>query len=164
MRWWRLGIIAGGATIVVAALVAGRLLPPPLERAAVLSATVLDRDGALVRPFTTPDGTWRLAAAPEQVSRRYLAMLLAVEDRRFMVHPGVDPLALLRAVGQLVLRGRIVSGGSTLTMQVARLLEPRPRTVAAKLIEITRRGQGKTNVYKIGFVVQKRPKPKPLKS
>lgn len=138
MRWWRLGIIAGGATIAVAALVADRLLPPPLERAAVLSATVLDREGALVRPFTTPDGTWRLAAAPEQVSRRYLAMLLAVEDRRFMVHPGVDPLALLRAVGQLVLHGRIVSGGSTLTMQVARLLEPRPRTAAAKLIEIGR--------------------------
>ena len=138
MRWWRLGIIAGGATIIVAALVADRLLPPPLERAAVLSATVLDRDGALLRPFTTPDGTWRLAAAPEEVSRRYLAMLLAVEDRRFLVHPGVDPLALLRAAGQLVRHGRVVSGGSTLTMQVARLLEPRPRTPAAKLIEIGR--------------------------
>ena len=139
-RWQPAAAIAAvvTATMVVAAVVADRLLPPPLQRAAMLSATVVDREGALLRPFTTPDGSWRLAIEPEDVSQRYRDMLLAVEDKRFMTHAGVDPLALLRAAAQLAWHGRIVSGGSTLTMQVARLLEPRPRTLAAKLIEIGR--------------------------
>lgn len=141
MRRWRAAAAIAAVTtaaLVAVALVADRLWPPPLQRAATLSATVLDREGALLRPFTTADGTWRLAVEPEQVSQRYREMLLAVEDKRFFSHPGVDPLAMLRAAGQLVWHGRVVSGGSTLTMQVARLLEPRPRTVSAKLIEMAR--------------------------
>src|SRR6185295_2806300 len=59
-------------------------------------------------------------------------MLLAYEDRRFRYHPGVDPVAVLRAAGQWLFNGRIVSGGSTLSMQVARLLEPEPRSLKAK--------------------------------
>ncbi|MFX8708357.1 transglycosylase domain-containing protein, partial [Acinetobacter baumannii] len=72
------------------------------------------------------------------VEPAYLAMLLAYEDSRFRWHPGVDPIALARAVGQSILHRRIVSGASTLTMQVARLLEPRPRTLRAKLAEMLR--------------------------
>jgi penicillin-binding protein 1C len=80
-----------------------------------------------------------LAAKPEQVDRRYLEMLIAYEDRRFHDHIGTDPLAMLRAVYQFVSNGGIVSGGSTLSMQVARLIEPRKqRTIAAKLAEIVR--------------------------
>ena len=63
-------------------------------------------------------------------------MLVAAEDRRFRWHPGVDPLALGRAALQWARAGRVVSGGSTLTMQAARLLEPRPRTLRSKAIEI----------------------------
>ncbi len=87
------------------------------------SVEVLARDGSLLRAFTVADGRWRLAARPEAVDRDYLAMLVAYEDKRFRSHPGVDVLALIRAAGQALRAGRPVSGGSTLTMQVARLLE-----------------------------------------
>ncbi len=87
------------------------------------SVEVLDRDGALLRAYTVADGRWRLALAPDQVDPAYLAMLVAYEDKRFRDHAGVDPRSLVRAVLQAAWNGRVVSGGSTLTMQVARLLE-----------------------------------------
>lgn len=87
------------------------------------SVEVLARDGRLLRAFTVEDGIWRLRVAPDRVDRGYLALLLAYEDRRFYSHSGVDLLALARAGAQSLLNGRLVSGGSTLTMQVARLLE-----------------------------------------
>ena len=100
---------------------------------------VLDRHGQLLRPYLTPAGRWRLPVTPAEVDPRFLDMLVAVEDRRFFSHHGVDPLALGRAALQLVQHGRIVSGGSTLTMQVARLLEPRSeRSLAAKLRQMVR--------------------------
>ena len=92
---------------------------PPL--AIDTSVEVLGRDGALLRAFTVADGRWRLD--PGAVDPAYLAMLIAYEDKRFYDHGGVDPVALLRAAGQAVRHGHVVSGGSTLTMQVARLLE-----------------------------------------
>lgn len=95
-------------------------LPPLSPRTSV---EVLAADGRLLRAFTVADGRWRLAAAPERVDAGYLAMLIAYEDRRFHRHRGVDPWALVRAAAQAVSNGRIVSGGSTLTMQVARLIE-----------------------------------------
>ncbi len=111
--------------------------PLPLEAAASSSRLVLDRDGHLLRAFTTPDGRWRLDAKPEDVSPTYLALLLAFEDRRFWKHPGVDPLALGRAVLQAVRHGRLVAGGSTLTMQVARLLRGSPtHSLPAKFQQI----------------------------
>jgi len=87
------------------------------------SVEVLDRDGTLLRAYTVDDGRWRLALAPDQVDPVYLAMLIAYEDKRFRDHAGVDPLSLSRALVQAVWNGRVISGGSTLTMQVARLLE-----------------------------------------
>jgi penicillin-binding protein 1C len=94
---------------------------PPL--AVEMSVEVLDRDGTLLRPYTVADGRWRLALPPDRVDPVYLEMLLAYEDKRFRDHAGVDPRSMLRAVLQAVWNGRVVSGGSTLTMQVARLLE-----------------------------------------
>jgi penicillin-binding protein 1C len=82
---------------------------------------IRDRDGVLLRAYQVGDGLWRLA--PGAVDAGFVTMLLAYEDHRFRDHAGVDPLALLRAVAQAVWHGRTVSGGSTLTMQVARLLE-----------------------------------------
>ena len=87
------------------------------------SQEVLDHDGRLLRLYTVEDGRWRLGVSPDAVDPRYIDMLIAYEDKRFFDHAGVDPLALLRAAGQALWHGRIVSGGSTLTMQVARLLE-----------------------------------------
>jgi penicillin-binding protein 1C len=89
------------------------------------SVLVLDRDGRLLRPFAVADGRWRLPAALEEVDPRYLSMLMAYEDRRFRLHHGVDVRAVARAGWQILTNGRIVSGASTLTMQVARLLEGR---------------------------------------
>lgn len=94
---------------------------PPLE--VETSVEVLARDGRLLRAFTVADGRWRLGVAPERVDPDYLDLLLAFEDKRFYQHAGVDPLALARAALQSLLHGRVASGGSTLTMQVARLLE-----------------------------------------
>jgi penicillin-binding protein 1C len=103
------------------------------------STLVVDRDGRLLRPYATPEGRWRLPATVAQVDPRFIAMLLDYEDRRFHSHAGIDPPAMLRAAYQWITNGRIVSGGSTLTMQVARLLEPRAgRTVVAKLRQMVR--------------------------
>ncbi|MBY6141425.1 penicillin-binding protein 1C [Leisingera daeponensis] len=87
------------------------------------STEVLDRNGKLLRVYPVGDGLWRLAVRPADVDPRFLEMLLRYEDKRFRSHAGVDPIALLRAAGQALWNGRAVSGGSTLTMQVARLLE-----------------------------------------
>ena len=96
----------------------------PLPRLGVPTSTeVLDRDGRLLRAFTVDDGLWRFDATPSDVDPTYLAMLLAYEDRRFYQHRGVDARALARAAWQAVVQRRWVSGGSTLTMQVARLLD-----------------------------------------
>lgn len=94
---------------------------PVLEVAT--GAEVLARDGRALRVWTVADGRWRLAVGPGGVDPLHTAMLLAYEDRRFATHPGVDARALLRAGWQAATGGRVVSGGSTLTMQVARLLE-----------------------------------------
>jgi len=103
------------------------------------SAQVLDREGRLLRAYPTVEGRWRLPASVESVDPRFFALLLAYEDKRFRSHSGVDPWALARAAWQFVTHGRIVSGGSTLTMQVARLVEPRTeRSFGAKLRQVTR--------------------------
>ena len=92
-----------------------------------------------MRPYATPEGRWRLPATRENVDPRLLELLLAYEDKRFSAHHGIDPLALGRALAQLITYGRIVSGGSTITMQVARLLEPRTeRSFSAKLRQLVR--------------------------
>ncbi|MFM7334827.1 MAG: penicillin-binding protein 1C [Tabrizicola sp.] len=94
---------------------------PPL--AVEMSVEVLDRDGDLLRAYTVADGRWRLALPPDKVDPVYLRMLLAYEDKRFYQHAGVDPKSVIRAALQAAWNGHVVSGGSTLTMQVARLLE-----------------------------------------
>ena len=108
-------------------------------RNSIISHAVLDRDGTLLRAFATTEGRWRLPATEKDVDPRFLRLLFAYEDKRFRSHHGVDPQALARAAFQFMSRGHIVSGGSTLTMQVARLLEPREhRNLTAKLRQIVR--------------------------
>jgi penicillin-binding protein 1C len=113
--------------------------PPPQTGNLEVSHTVLDRHGRLLRAYAIADGRWRLPATVEDVDPRFLRMLFSYEDRRFYEHGGIDVLALARAALQLIENGEIVSGGSTLTMQVARLLEPRrTRSFGAKLKQIVR--------------------------
>ena len=141
---WKIAIGLGAAIFSVAALVLGlvaadRAFPPPLDKAGVVSSEVLDANGDLLRAFATPEGRWRLKTDVGDVDPQFLRMLVAYEDRRFYDHHGIDPVALGRAFLQLVTHGRIVSGGSTLSMQVARLIEPRSeRSITAKLLQIAR--------------------------
>jgi len=135
--------VSGTALLAGGALAAGlwvRALPPlPQPAALSYSVEVVDRDGRLLRPYATEQGRWRLKADVEDVDPRYLAMLIAYEDRRFYKHYGVDPWALVRAAWQWAIHREIVSGASTITMQVARLLEPRSeRTLGAKLRQMVR--------------------------
>ena len=127
------------ATVCSGAYWISALGPPPLGEALAFSTLVVDRDGKLLRPYATPEGRWRMPATRENVDPRFLQLLLAYEDKRFYAHPGIDPYALGRAFAQLATHGRIVSGASTLTMQVARLLEPRAeRSFNAKLRQMLR--------------------------
>ena len=87
------------------------------------SVEVVDRDGQLLRAYTVDSGIWRMGARLDEVDQHYISMLVAYEDQRFWQHKGVDLWAFGRAVLQAASQGKIVSGGSTLTMQVARLLE-----------------------------------------
>ena len=112
----------------------------PLPERAALSGSVVVRDaeGAVLHAFLSPDEKWRIPVAREEVDPQLITGLVALEDARFFLHPGVDPLAILRAAGQNLAAGQVVSGASTLTMQTIRLLEPRPRTLRSKAIEAVR--------------------------
>ena len=135
-RLWVFAACLGALLLAPFAL--DRLFPPNLSRLHAVGVEVQDRDGRILSVLPAPGGFWRLATRPEDVSPILLDLLIASEDRRFYQHPGVDPLALGRAAGQWLRAGRVVSGGSTITMQTARLLEPRPRGLRAKAIEIFR--------------------------
>ena len=143
-RWIRLtaAAVAMACLIATGAFAAWvvSLGPTPLAAAQQVSTTVVDRNGKLLRAYAMADGRWRLPVdAKTGVDPDYLRLLLAYEDKRFYSHDGVDLLALSRAALQLVTRGHIVSGGSTITMQLARLMEPRrERSVYAKMHQIVR--------------------------
>ena len=108
---------------------------PPIET----SALVVDRSDVILRPFPISDGRWRLPVTASDVDPSYLEMLLAYEDKRFFRHSGADPLAFVRAAWQAIGAGRAVSGGSTLTMQVARLLAGHnTRSADRKMAQILR--------------------------
>ncbi|MBH0239709.1 penicillin-binding protein 1C [Methylobrevis albus] len=129
-----LGLVATAAPLALREAVATRRAP---DLVAPASVAVVDRNDALLRPFVVADGLWRLPANAATVDATYLAMLEAYEDRRFRAHRGVDVAAVGRAAWQLVRHGRIVSGGSTLTMQVARLAARRhTRTAPGKLSQM----------------------------
>jgi len=142
MRHFR-KIATGAAVVAGLALLAlwqfDRAFPPPLPAELTVSTEVLDRDGALLRAYATPDGYWRMATDLDTVDPQLVEMLIAYEDKRFFDHNGIDFLALLRATRQFAGNGRIVSGGSTLSMQLARLIEPREsRSLGSKLRQMLR--------------------------
>ncbi|KFA23645.1 penicillin-binding protein, partial [Xanthomonas vasicola pv. musacearum NCPPB 4394] len=112
--------------------------PLPLPKSRDTSTLVVARDGTPLRAFADHNGVWRYPATPQSVSPLYLQALLNYEDRWFWRHPGVNPWGLLRAGGQWIRQGRIVSGGSTLTMQVARILDPHARTPWGKAKQLLR--------------------------
>ena len=120
------------------ALLADLAMPPPVERAHAVSAIVTDRSGYWLHAFATPEGRWRFSADLDDIDPRFIAELIAIEDKRFWSHWGVDAFAIARAGLSSARSGEITSGASTITMQTARLLEPRPRNVGSKLLEMVR--------------------------
>lgn len=136
LRWGSVALLSG-------LLLLDLLFPLPLPTSRDTSVVVAARDGSPLRAFADTQGIWRYPTTPEQVSPLYVQALLGYEDRWFWKHPGVNPVALLRAAGQVLGNRRIVSGGSTLTMQVARILDPglrgaRTRTPLGKLRQVLR--------------------------
>lgn len=110
---------------------------PPVHLEQPQSVTVVASNGDLLRPFTTAGGYWRIPVELEEVDPRLITFLLAYEDRRFFDHDGIDRRAMLRAAFQLLTNGRVISGASTLSMQVARLLsDETTRTLAGKIQQI----------------------------
>ncbi|MBH3463554.1 peptidoglycan glycosyltransferase PbpC [Pseudomonas carnis] len=134
---WALGCVA----LVIALLWgADRIWPLPLPQDD-LARVVLAEDGTPLWRFADANGVWRYPVRTREVSPYYLDALLTYEDRWFYQHPGVNPLALVRATWQNLSGARVVSGGSTLSMQVARLLDPHSRTLHGKLRQLWRTAQ-----------------------
>ena len=123
--------------VLLGLYLADQLWPLPLPQDD-LARVVLAEDGTPLWRFADADGVWRYPVRPDEVSPYYLEALLTYEDRWFRQHPGVNPLALGRAAWQNLRGGRVVSGGSTLSMQVARLLDPHARSYAGKLKQLWR--------------------------
>ncbi len=136
---WKLwgGCLAAFFLLIAGLLLADRLCPLPLHNVHP-ARIVVTEDGTPLWRFADENGVWRYPVEPDEVSPRYLEALINYEDRWFWHHPGVNPLSLVRAAWQWVRNGEVVSGGSTLTMQVARLIDPQPRTITGKLIQTAR--------------------------
>jgi penicillin-binding protein 1C len=124
--------------ILSAGVVLDRIFPPDLAKYQHPALLVLATDGRPVAAFGSVDHYWRLPTAPQNVDPLFIKTLISTEDKRFWLTPGIDPIALTRAAIEDARSGRIVSGGSSITMQVARLLTPHPHTAGGKILEILR--------------------------
>lgn len=133
-------LLAGVLLLLALLWLADRIWPLPLPRDD-LARVVLAEDGTPLWRFADANGVWRYPVRTDEVSPYYLDALLTYEDRWFYQHPGINPLALGRAAWQNLSGGRVLSGGSTLSMQVARLLDPHSRTLPGKLRQLWRTGQ-----------------------
>ena len=137
----KITIIGAAAALFVASLFVldSAIFPLPLDKLnKPPSRFVYARDGRLLRCFISVDDYWRKPVALEDISPLLIKSVLAREDRWFYYHPGVNVFSLFEALIDNIKAGEIVRGGSTITMQIARMIEPKPRTVKSKLIEILR--------------------------
>ncbi len=130
--------IAAAAVLLALALVLGWTIPLPSRLDEPPSTVVRFRDGSPAYAFLSPDDKYRIVTDPAAVAPAYLTALLRFEDKRFYLHPGVDPLALARSVRTNLAARRVLTGASTITMQLVRILEPRPRTLFSKAVEALR--------------------------
>ncbi len=129
-------ILAGAAGLFLLALLA---IPMPDNALDPPASTVIqDRQGRILRVYLSRDDSYLIPVELEEVSPHLTAAFITYEDRFFRWHPGLNPVAILRAARLNLQAGRIVSGGSTITQQLARMIDPRPRTFGAKLIEAFR--------------------------
>lgn len=125
------------ALCLVTAIALSLCFPPNLAPTNA-SIAIEAADGSLLRAFPAPDAQIRLPITSDAVDPNFLRLLIAFEDKRFYRHWGVDPQAMARAILQNIRGRRVISGGSTLTMQAARLLAPSNRNILSKLLEAHR--------------------------
>ena len=142
-KWLRRMILCSLVLSVISAanvVILWILFPFPLDRLErwPVSPLVTDRTGREMLCLVGGDEQWRFPVPLEEMSPWLVQATIAVEDERFRGHVGVDPTAVLRATGQNLAARRIVSGASTVTMQVCRMMENRPRTWRAKTVEAFR--------------------------
>ncbi len=126
--------------LIMLFMVLGKIFfPLPMYRLKPIpSVIVFDRNGKILRGFTTPDQMWRMPVDIDDVSPKLKMAVINYEDRWFRYHLGINPISIFRALITNIKAGKIVCGGSTITMQVARMMEPKPRTIKSKLIEMIR--------------------------
>jgi penicillin-binding protein 1C len=110
----------------------------PLQINTTWSPVITATDGSVLHAFLSKDDKWRMKAELSEISPVLQKAVLLKEDRYFYLHPGINPVALVRAMLKNAVQGKTTSGASTITMQVARLLDPRPRTYRNKLREMFR--------------------------
>lgn len=130
-KWFKRLVITG-IVLIVGFFLADWIDPLPMPEDD-MARVVLAEDGTPLWRFADENGVWRYSIKLEEVSPLYIDAVLTYEDRWFYKHPGINPIALIRATWQNLTGGQIVSGGSTLSMQVARLLDPHPRTLKGKI-------------------------------
>jgi len=124
----------GSATLVIL----NRAYPTNLSKLNDTALLLLSPNGTPIAATTNSAHFWRLPAGPAAIDPAFITILVDTEDKSFWSNPGISPAALLRAGFDDARARRVVSGGSTITMQVARLLSPHPRTALGKTIEILR--------------------------
>lgn len=129
------------ALLMLAGFIAAHLTPLPARLSLQDSTLIAYHDGHPAHVFLSEDEKWRIGIDLDELDPAYIEALLALEDQRFYTHMGVDPIAVGRAVLSNVSAGQVVSGASTITMQLVRMVEPRPRTLRSKLIESLRAAQ-----------------------
>lgn len=133
-----LGLLAGMCLLVFACL-DQIVFPLPQEKLVRPHAQfVYSRDGQLISCYTSPDRFWRKPVVLVDVSPRLVRCVLTCEDQWFYYHPGINPVSLVSALIDNIKAGHVVRGGSTITMQIARMIEPKERSVGNKVIEMFR--------------------------
>ena len=137
-----------GLTAVVIVAIAVRLIEPPTHFFTPGSHVVTYQDGSFAHVRLSEDERWRIATAIKDIDPDYIESLIRLEDKRFYQHGGVDLIALLRATYTNLRRAKVISGASTITMQLVRVREPRPRTITSKFVEILRAWQLEAHLSK----------------
>lgn len=138
IKKWLLSFVISIVILLITLLILDKIAPLDLSKLNDNVTVVSDDSGRPLRAFANADGIWRYRVSAKDVSPYYLDALFNYEDRHFYSHFGVNPLSMLRAVGQAAYYGKAISGGSTITMQVARLLHPNRRTVTGKIYQMLR--------------------------
>lgn len=138
IKRYSLGLVLGLFIVFCGFFLLDKFYPIETKMLEDTSAMMLFKNKNWAYVTTNKEQKWRFPIRLKEIDPQFIRLLLSYEDQRFYSHYGIDPLAMFRALGQWISHGRIVSGGSTITMQLAKLLHPRPRTLSAKFIEIFR--------------------------